>query len=154
MSLYKLRDWIQEDKLNINYLCQNECPGAIQLIEEKFLDKIVNDPIYKQSWYYLSKNSTYEAVLLIENGCPYGDEITLHAAEIRSVKCLKYLHKHGCKFDEMTTFAASKYGNLECLKYAVENGAPKHPETCRMARGSGYGGDACYNYAIANGFPE
>ena len=66
MSLYKLRDWVQEDKLNINYLCQNECPGAIQLIEEKFLDKMVNDPIYKQSWDYLSKNSTYEAILLLE----------------------------------------------------------------------------------------
>jgi hypothetical protein len=75
MSLYKLRDWIQEDKLNINFLCQNECLGAIQLIEEKFLDKMVNDPICKESWNYLSKNSTYEAVLLLEKNF---DEINFY----------------------------------------------------------------------------
>ena len=75
MSLYKLRDWIQEDKLNINFLYQNKCLGAIQLIEEKFLDKMVNDPIYKQSWYYLSKNSTYEEVLLLEKNF---DEINFY----------------------------------------------------------------------------
>lgn len=53
----------------------------------------------------------------------------------------------------MTTFAAAQHGRLNCLIYAVENGAPKHPETCRMARGN-CSSDDCYNYAIENGFPE
>jgi len=64
--IYKLRDWIEEDKLNITSLCSNECPGAMHLIKEKFLNKIINEPNSKCAWDNLSKNSTYEAVSILE----------------------------------------------------------------------------------------
>lgn len=64
--IYKLRDWIEEDKLNITSLCSNKCPGAMHLIKEKFLNKIINDPYSKCAWDNLSKNPTYEAVSILE----------------------------------------------------------------------------------------
>ena len=64
--IYKLRNWIEEDKLNITSLCSNECPGAMHLIKEKFLNKMINDSYSRYAWENLSKNPTYEAVSILE----------------------------------------------------------------------------------------
>lgn len=66
MSLYKLRDWIDEDKLNINFLCQNISPFAMDLLEKKFLDKMINNSQYKEAWNYLSKNPSDKAIKILE----------------------------------------------------------------------------------------
>jgi hypothetical protein len=38
-QIYKLLDWIDKDKLDWYYLCENQSTGAIQMLEQN-IDKI------------------------------------------------------------------------------------------------------------------
>lgn len=59
--IYKFRDWIDPEKLNIYMLCQNPSPGAVEYIEQN-LDKMVN----LNQWSSLCLNSNYSAIDLLE----------------------------------------------------------------------------------------
>jgi len=59
--LYKFRDWVNPEKLNIYMLCQNPSPGAVEYIEQN-LDKMDN----LNYWSSLCLNSNYSAIDLLE----------------------------------------------------------------------------------------
>ena len=62
MTIYKLRNWINPEKLNIYWLCQNQSPGAVEyIINNKLYEKFNND-----HWGALCLNNNYEAIELLE----------------------------------------------------------------------------------------
>ena len=54
--MFKLKDWIDQDKINWNMLSEN--PEALSLLEQN-QDKI--------DWSYLSRNPSARAIALLEN---------------------------------------------------------------------------------------
>ena len=56
--MFKLKDWIDQDKINWTQLSRNPSERAIALLE-KNQDKI--------HWWYLSKNPSARAIALLEN---------------------------------------------------------------------------------------
>jgi hypothetical protein len=44
MTLYKLRDWVDPEKINMYWLCQNPSPGAIEyIIHNRLYENFRND---------------------------------------------------------------------------------------------------------------
>ena len=73
------------------------------------------------------------------------------AAQNGHLPALKYLHENGCPWDYNTCSSAAMNGHLPTLQYSHENGCPWNSDTCSAA--ATYGHLHVLKYSHENGCP-
>ena len=127
MVLFLLRDgcWPSD---NIWSLTGDKFDQVLQCFQELALPWSETP---RASSYVAMTGNTEHMKRLIEAGCPWHPETTMHCASKNLPAMMQFLHENGCPWHPLTCLYAAQAGAIDCLKYAYTHGAVIHPELCR-----------------------